>query len=141
VQVRTVAALIRYLVLVAVTVVASGLIWGWQWAGLVAALGLALTGYRVVRNRQWARRFRFAEREEDLLVSQGVFSRTLTAFPYGRMQVVKVESGPMDRAFGLANVSLVTAGESGAIPGLETAAANALRDRLIARGEAQATPL
>jgi len=59
--------------------------------------------------------------------------------PYGRMQLVEVEAGPLDRAFRLASVKMVTSSTSGTIniPGLAAADAAALRDRLISRGEQQ----
>ena len=55
------------------------------------------------------------------------------------MQLVEVQSGPVDRMFGLASVERVTSSTSGTItiPGLAAAEAAALRDRLISRGERQ----
>ena len=55
------------------------------------------------------------------------------------MQLVEVQSGPVDRMFGLASVERVTSSTSGTItiPGLAAAEAAALRDRLISRGEQQ----
>lgn len=44
----------------------------------------------------------YAELDEDLYITRGLWFRRLTAVPYGRMQVVEVESGPIERAFGLA---------------------------------------
>ena len=55
------------------------------------------------------------------------------------MQLVEVQSGPVDRMFGLASVEMVTSSTSGTItiPGLAAGEAAALRDRLISRGEQQ----
>ena len=69
--------------------------------------------------------------------------RTLTAVPYGRMQLVEVESGPLERLFGLASVTLKTAspGTDARIPGLDPAEAARLRDQLTELGEAHASGL
>ena len=67
----------------------------------------------------------------------------MTVVPYGRMQVVTVNSGPVERTFGLATVTLETAssGTNATIPGLAVADADALRDRLSELGEQQAVGL
>ena len=59
--------------------------------------------------------------------------------PYGRMQLVQLHSGPIDRAFKLATVEMITSSTQGSvsIPGLSPSDAAALRDRLIERGETQ----
>jgi membrane protein YdbS with pleckstrin-like domain len=130
----------------AVTIVASlavGFFFDWRWAGGLAVAGLGWTIWRIIRAGRWVRSFGYAERTEDLLITHGLWHRQLTAIPYGRMLSVNVESGPIDRAWGLAKVQLVTASpqSAGQVPGLAAADAAALRDRLIAAGEAQALPL
>lgn len=81
----------------------------------------------------------YAEREDDLLIRRGVFFRALVVVPYGRMQYVDVQAGPLDRRFGVATVQLHTAsaGTDAAIPGLVPAEAARLRERLASRGEAR----
>ena len=143
VTVRRLGALASNLVTTIVAVVALGLSYDWLWAGALAVAGLAWTGWRVVRAGRWVRTFGYAEREADLLITHGLWNKRLTAIPYGRMLSVNVESGPIDRSWGLARVELVTASvqSAGHIPGLQQADAALLRDRLIAAGEAQALPL
>ena len=87
--------------------------------------------------------WRYCEREDDLLVSRGRFYRQLTIVPYGRMQVIDVEAGPLANRYGIAKVELVTASAStdAAIPGLPTQVAYDLRNRLAAKGEAAAAGL
>ena len=82
--------------------------------------------------------WRFAEREQDLLVSRGRLNRRLTVVPYGRMQVIEVTANPVSGRLGIATVTLVTASAStdAKIPGLPVAVAHELRDRLAAKGEA-----
>lgn len=109
---------------VAVIGVAGGL-WGWVWAG---------------RNqRSWG----YAENADDLLVTSGVMFKRLVAIPYGRMQFVDVEAGPIDRAFGIATVTLHTASTETAadIPGLPAEEATRLRNRLTELGESRGAGL
>jgi hypothetical protein len=143
VTVRRLGALTYNLVSTVVVVLTVGFIFEWLWAGALAVVGLAWTGWRVYRAGRWVRTFGYAEREADLLITHGLWNKRLTAIPYGRMLSVNVESGPIDRSWGLARVELVTASvqSAGTIPGLEQADAALLRDRLIAAGEAQALPL
>ena len=81
--------------------------------------------------------WRYAEREQDLLVTRGRLVRRLTVIPYGRMQVIEVSANPVARRLGIATVKLVTASAStdATIPGLPLSEAHALRDRLAAKGE------
>lgn len=81
----------------------------------------------------------YAEREDDLLIRRGVLFRALVVVPYGRMQYVDVQAGPLDRRFGVATVQLHTAsaGTDAAIPGLVPTEAARLRERLASRGEAR----
>lgn len=109
--------------LVAAGIVAA--IWGWAWAG---------------RNqRSWG----YAENADDLLVTRGVMFKRLVAIPYGRMQFVDVQAGPVARAFGIATVTLHTASTETAadIPGLPAAEATRLRNRLTELGESRGAGL
>jgi membrane protein YdbS with pleckstrin-like domain len=140
---KTIGAAIRW---AALSAVASAGIWawlGWVWGVVAAAGGVLLSLWRVLRVREWVRTFHYAERAGDLLIGEGLFLRRLVCVPYGRMQVVKVDAGPLDRRFGLARVSLETAASdsNAVIPGLDASVAAALRDRLIAAGEAKAIEL
>lgn len=136
------ATVLRVRTLVAATIitgVASVVAWrlfGAPWGLLVVALGLGYAIWQWVRIARWVRAWGYAERDADLYLTHGLWFKELTVIPYGRMQAVKVDSGPLTRALGLANVELVTASlQSGArIPGLPTRDAELLRDRLIALG-------
>lgn len=103
----------------------AGTVWGW---GALA--------------RNW-RSWRYAERDDDLLISRGVLWRELTVVPYGRMQLVEVTSGPLERRYGLARLQLHTAAATtdAAIPGLSPAEAERLRDRLTELGGARSAGL
>jgi membrane protein YdbS with pleckstrin-like domain len=113
-------------------------------AALAAVLGIAVAaGLMGVLLYRRYRAWRYAEREDDLLVGRGVMIRRLTVVPYGRMQFVDVTAGPVDRIFGLATVQLHTAAAAtdAKIPGLTNAEAQRLRDQLAALGESRAAGL
>lgn len=115
----------------------------WWWAAIVLTVGLALTVFRFVAQSELYRSWGYAERADDLYITHGVFFRSMTVVPYGRMQVIEVESGPLERAFKLATVKLVTASATtdATIPGLAPAEANRLRDRLSELGESRSSGL
>jgi uncharacterized protein len=109
-------------------------------AGIVGVAVLAWAWFAVGRNyRSWG----YVERADDLLVTHGALFRTLTVVPYGRMQLVDVKAGPIERTFGLVNVKLHTAAATtdAKVCGLTPPVAGQLRDRLTARGETHAAGL
>lgn len=114
-----------------------------SWAWVAGAIGVALIAWRQERLGRWFRRWGYAERSDDLCITSGLWWRSLTIVPYGRMQVVHVHAGPVDRLFGIATVELVTASiESHArIPGVARADAELLRDRLSTLGETRSAGL
>ncbi|MFI1652811.1 PH domain-containing protein [Streptomyces avidinii] len=128
--------------LAVVTAVVPGLMLGPVWAVLAVFWLLVLAWGWVLLGRNW-RSWRYAERADDLLISRGVLWREETVVPYGRMQLVEVTSGPLERRFGLASVQLHTAAAASdaKIPGLVPAEAERLRDRLTALGEARSAGL
>lgn len=115
----------------------------WPWGLAAVGVGLIMIAWRGWRQSAIVRAWGFAERDTDLYIRSGIFYRRLTVVPYGRMQAVEVTAGPLQRAFKVATVKLVTASaqSDAVIPGLDPDAAAALRDRLTERGETQATGL
>ncbi|MHB1064780.1 MAG: PH domain-containing protein [Georgenia sp.] len=110
---------------------------GWVWTA-PAALALG-TGWVVWLVPRQVRAMGYAEAADDLLIRRGILFRSLTIVPYGRMQFVDVNAGPLDRRCGIAKVQLHTASAQtdAKIEGLPPAEATRLRDRLTARGEAR----
>jgi membrane protein YdbS with pleckstrin-like domain len=105
--------------------------WIYLGAGVVVFIWLWwLIGRRV-------RSFAYCEREHDLLVTSGILFRRTVIVPYGRMQLVDVTAGPIDRWLGITTVQLHTAAATtdATIPGLEPDVAAAVRDRLARKGE------
>ncbi len=128
--------------LAAIAVVAVVLHWLWL-VLLIAILVVLLAAWAWL----WAERntasWGYAERQDDLLVTSGVMFKRLVAVPYGRMQFVDVNAGPIHRIFGIATVTLHTASTETAadIPGLGADEATRLRNRLTELGESHGAGL
>jgi hypothetical protein len=128
----------------AIAVLVPAWIFGHAAAGIpvsAAVVLIAVIEWVVLRGRY--RSWGYLEREDDLIVRRGLLFRQVTVVPYGRMQLIDVSAGPIDRLFGLATVQLHTAAATtdARIPGLTQEEAERLRDRLAVLGEAQATGL
>lgn len=111
------------------------------WASIVVGVVFVVWAWWYLGRR--ARSWGYAERADDLLVTRGILMRRLVIVPYGRMQLVDVQAGPIDRALGLARVQLHTAAATtdASIPGLTPDVAAALRDQLAALGEQRSAGL
>lgn len=137
-------ALITFVVLVGVASVVLALTTQLWWLiGLIVAAGIVVLAIRCWIIPRQQRAWGFALREDDLYITHGVMFRELTAVPYGRMQLVEVNSGPLERLFGVATVKLVTAspGSNATIEGLPPQEAAELRDQLTSLGETKASGL
>ena len=112
---------------------------GWAWLWFVVAaiavafiIALALTPRRV-------RSIGYQLRDDDVLFRRGILYQRFVAVPYGRMQLVDINRGPLDRALGLSELKFVTAAAATGVvtPGLAEADAEELRDRLVALAESR----
>lgn len=147
---RLAAARLTVAAIVLVPLLVAGVVWAvltgaaavwiapaavWIAPAAVLAVGVWL-GWLVPRQ---VRAVGYAERAEDLLIRRGIMFKTLVVVPYGRMQYVDVNAGPVDRSFGIAAVQLHTAAPNtdASIHGLRPEEAARLRDRLASRGEAR----
>ena len=99
---------------------------------IVFIIALALIPRRV-------RAMGYQLRDDDLVFRKGLMFQRFVAVPYGRMQLVDINRGPLDRAVGLSELKFVTAAASSGvtIPGLPAADAEELRDRLVALAESR----
>ncbi len=98
---------------------------------------IALWLLRILRRQVKA--LGYLEREADLVVKSGVMWRKQLVIPYGRMQYVEVSSGPLERRYGLCQLTLNTAGSTATahVYGLPQVQGEELRERLVAAGEEQ----
>ena len=101
-------------------------------ASVLSVLSLVLVPFRV-------RSYRYVTRQDDFVFARGVVVQRLVAVPYGRLQLVDINRGPLARALGLAELKLVTAAASSgvSIPGLLVADAEMLRDQLVELAESR----
>ena len=75
----------------------------------------------------------FAMSDDRLRVVRGVLFRADVVVPFSRVQHLDVTQGPIERLFGLATLTLHTAGthnHSVALPGLDHARASAMREEI-----------
>ena len=112
-----------------------GLAWLWAVVAAVAVVfvvAIALTPRRV-------RAIGYQLRDDDVLFRRGILYQRFVAVPYGRMQLVDINRGPLARALGLSELKFVTAAAATGvvIPGLAEADAEELRDRLVALAESR----
>ncbi|MDH6179830.1 membrane protein YdbS with pleckstrin-like domain [Microbacteriaceae bacterium SG_E_30_P1] len=113
----------------------SGNTWLWFIPGALAVvflITLAVTPRRV-------RSIGYQLRDDDLLFRRGILFQRFVSVPYGRMQLVDVNRGPLARAVGLSELKFVTAAAATGvtIPGLPEAEAEELRDRLVELAESR----
>ncbi|MEC9068385.1 PH domain-containing protein [Pelagerythrobacter marinus] len=105
--------------------------------GAFAVPVLLVAGFLIVRvplRRHAARGY--AMGEDRLRVVRGILFRSDTVVPFGRVQHIDVDQGPLERAYGLATLTLHTAGNhnaSVALPGLAQEDARAMRETIRAR--------
>jgi membrane protein YdbS with pleckstrin-like domain len=85
------------------------------------------------------RRYRalgYALGEDELRLARGVWTRSETIVPLGRVQHIDVVQGPLERLFGVSRLALHTAGTLNSLvvlPGLSRETAEAIRDEIRAR--------
>jgi len=109
----------------------------WMWAA-TAALGLIFL-LIIVFTPGRVRSIGYALRDDDLLFRRGILFQRFVAIPYGRMQLVDINRGPLARALGLSELKFVTAAAASGvtIPGLPAQDAEELRDTLVTLAESR----
>ena len=110
---------------------------GWPFALWVVGVVAVFAIITLVLIPRRVRAIGYQLRGDDLLFRRGILYQRFVAVPYGRMQLVDINRGPLTRALGLSELKFVTAAASTGvtIPGLLEADADALRDRLVALAE------
>ncbi|KRE43329.1 PH domain-containing protein [Knoellia sp. Soil729] len=113
------------------------LVSAWFWLGVAVVAALAAWGAWLITRQVSA--ITWLELPDEIVIRKGRLFRSLVSIPYGRLQYIDVESGPLMRARGIASCEFHTASpeSGGTLPGLPVEEAEALRGRLAARGEAQ----
>ena len=136
-RVRLITLGVVVLPLVVATVAAGVFASPWALVGTLVVILVALWVAWLVGRQVSA--ISWVELDEEIVIRKGRMFRTLVSVPYGRLQYVDIQSGPLARANGIASCEIHTASpeSGGSLPGLPVAEAEALRSRLASRGEAQ----
>ncbi len=136
VRCRQVRNLVGALILVAIVAVAHAVVasvprlgvgWLFPWLWLLPLVRLAWAVFWPMVDTP---RRGYAVRDKDILYKAGVLWRSVTAVPYNRVQHAETGNSPMERRFGLARLTVFTAGTTGGdlrIDGLDAATAERLR--------------
>jgi membrane protein YdbS with pleckstrin-like domain len=140
----------KYVVVVIVGAIVSGVVGAaiatflwlvarWEWGWVLLAAVVVATVISVIIAPRRARSIGYRMREDDLLFRRGIMFQRFVSVPYGRMQLIDINRGPVGRALGLADLKFVTAAASTGvvIPGLPEADASELRDRLVELAESR----
>ena len=130
------------LIVVAVTLVVT--LWlHWTWAWIPGGILTVTIVWTLAITPRQAKSYGYQLRRDDLVFRRGILWQRVVAVPYGRMQLIDITHGPLDRGFGIAQLKLVTAAASTGvtIPGLTQEAAERLRDTLVDVAETRRTGL
>lgn len=132
-----------WLAVVVVGVLVAVLLWEQSWALIPGGILVVLIVAGMAILPRQVRSIGYQLREDDLVFRRGILWQRVVAVPYGRMQLVDITHGPMDRGFGIAQLKFVTAAAATGvvIPGLTQQAADALRDHLMSVAESRRTGL
>ena len=132
-----------FIVVIAVAALIVTVVLEQRWALIPAGVIVVITLATLIILPRQARAIGYMLRTDDIVFRKGILWQRMIAVPYGRMQLVDITQGPLDRAFGVSQLKMVTAAATTGvqIPGLTAAAAETLRDTLIEVAETRRTGL
>ena len=109
----------------------------WLWAIPAATALISLITIAFVPRR--VKSIGYLLRDDDILFRRGLMFQRFVSVPYGRMQLVDINRGPVARMLGLSELRFVTAAAATGvvIPGLASDDAKSLRDRLVELAESR----
>ena len=109
----------------------------WAWAATISLAIIFIVTIAFTPRR--VRSIGYALREDDLLFRRGLLFQRFVSIPYGRMQLVDINRGPLARAMGLSELKFVTAAAASGvtIPGIPEQDAEELRDTLVTLAESR----
>lgn len=137
IRVRVISLLITMVIVMAITgVLAFFVSYYFAYATAVFALLLAWLLWLIPRQ---VRAIGYYEGDNEFLIRKGIMFKSLNVIPYGRIQFVDVNEGPIARYFGITTITLHTASAdtAGMLDGLPAAEAARLRDLLATRGSSE----
>ena len=134
---RTVTLLAWLVPMTVAVALGAALFTSWLWVAAGVLVLVTVWGLWLIRRQVSA--MSYIELSEDLVVRKGRLFRQVSSVPFGRLQYVDLQSGPLERKLGMATLQIFTASPStsATIPGLPIETAERMRERLMLRGEAQ----
>ncbi|KAF2415160.1 hypothetical protein B1729_01365 [Microbacterium sp. B35-04] len=132
-----------FLVLVVAATLVLALLMHQLWAWIPGGILTVILAWTLLILPRQARSIGYQLRDDDLVFRRGILWQRFVAVPYGRMQLIDITHGPLDRGFGIAQLKFVTAAAATGviIPGLEQSTAETLRDHLVGVAESRRTGL
>ena len=130
-----IAGNIFWLLLIIAAIVGTVLT-GWWWIAACGLLPLLIMLQSLLFTPRRVRAIGYLDGDEELTIASGIMFRSVHSIPYGRVQSVKIDEGPVDRRYGLAKLTVATANGSTSVtlPGLPKQEAERLRTLLTDRG-------
>jgi membrane protein YdbS with pleckstrin-like domain len=115
------------------------LVGGWPFGWVALAVVVVISVIALIIAPRRARSIGYRLRDDDLLFRRGIMFQRFVSVPYGRMQLIDINRGPVSRMLGLADLKFVTAAASTGVmvPGLPEPEAAELRDRLVELAESR----
>lgn len=115
------------------------LVGGWAFGWIALAVVVIVSVIALIIAPRRARSIGYRLRDDDLLFRRGIMFQRFVSVPYGRMQLIDINRGPVSRMLGLADLKFVTAAASTGVmvPGLPEPEAAELRDRLVELAESR----
>jgi|CXWL01.1.fsa_nt_gi membrane protein YdbS with pleckstrin-like domain len=108
--------------------------WSTLGIALLILIWVGIVIYTMAKIKAQWKNWTYEVRENDVVLSWGVLWQTRRHVARDRIQHLDINSGPLDRRFGLVQVGVFTAGALGTvgvIPGLTNAEAEDLRDMIL----------
>lgn len=140
-MINLVSSLVPLVILGIAWIVSDGEVSPWLFWGLLAAVALFVVNSLLAFRRVKA--IGYVLRADDFLFRRGIMFERVIAVPYGRLQLVDVNRGPLLRALGLSTLKFVTASAATGVqlPGLRQEDAETLRDQLVLLAESRRSGL
>ncbi len=138
IRVRLIGLVLTFVSVLIAGVVIFFLAGSWIPLAIAGAFAVLLLWLMWLVPRQ-VRAIGYCEGADEFLITTGIMFRELTVIPYGRVQFVDVNEGPIARMYGITSITLHTASAetAGKLEGLPAAEAARLRDMLASRGSAE----
>src|SRR5690606_397761 len=93
-----------FLVLVIAAMLVLTLIMNQPWAWIPGGILTVILAWTLAILPRQARAIGYQLRDDDLVFRRGILWQRFVAVPYGRMQLIDITHGPLDRGFGIAQL-------------------------------------